>query len=61
MHARDLSNRLSDLLRREHSALADFLVALADFDAKRVWVELGYPSLFAYLHRELRLSKGAAF
>ncbi|BDG05480.1 hypothetical protein [Anaeromyxobacter oryzae] len=41
--------------------MAEFLVALAEFDAKRVWVELGYPSLFAYLHRELGVSKGAAF
>jgi hypothetical protein len=58
--ARDLSSRLAALLRREHGAMADFLVALADFDRKRLWVELGYPSLFYYLHRELGLSKGAA-
>ena len=31
--ARDLTARLADLLRREHAALADFLVALAEFDA----------------------------
>jgi hypothetical protein len=61
MHARDLSTRLSDLLRREQDAMAEFLLALADFDRKRAWVVLGYPSLFAYLHRELGLSKGAAF
>jgi hypothetical protein len=61
MHARDLSARLSDLLRREQDAMAEFLLALADFDRKRVWVELGYPSLFSYLNRELGLSKGAAF
>jgi hypothetical protein len=58
--ARDLSSQLAALLRREHGAMADFLVALADFDRKRLWVELGYPSLFYYLHRELGLSKGAA-
>ena len=61
MHARDLSKRLSDLLRREHVAMADFLVALADFDRRKLWVELGHSSLFSYLHRELGLSKGAAF
>jgi hypothetical protein len=58
--ARDLSSQLAALLRREHCAMADFLVALAGFDRKRLWVELGYPSLFYYLHRELGLSKGAA-
>jgi hypothetical protein len=40
--ARDLSNRLADLLRREHVAMADFLVALAEFDRGRHWVPLGY-------------------
>ncbi|ABS27100.1 HNH endonuclease [Anaeromyxobacter sp. Fw109-5] len=40
--------------------MADFLLALADFDRKKLWRELGHASLFYYLHRELRLSKGAA-
>src|SRR5512142_2286566 len=39
--AREFTVRLQDLLRRERFALADFLVALADFDQHRVWVELG--------------------
>ena len=58
---RDLTKRLAELLRREQGALADFLVALADFDRERRWVELGHTSLFYFLHRELGLSKGAAF
>ena len=56
-----LTKRLAELLSREHGALADFLVALADFDRERRWVELGHTSLFYFLHRELGLSKGAAF
>jgi hypothetical protein len=60
MDARALTEHLAALLRREHDALAEFLVALADFDQRRLWVELGHSSLFYYLHRELRLSKGAA-
>jgi hypothetical protein len=59
-NAQELSARLAALLREEHSALADFLVALASFDERRAWLELGYSSLFVFLHRELRLSKGAA-
>jgi hypothetical protein len=59
-NARDLALRLLDLLRREQSAMADFLVALADFDRRRAWAELGYTSLFHFLHRELGMSKGAA-
>ena len=61
MDTRDLSHRLADLLRREHAALAEFLIALATFDRERRWLELGYTSLFYFLHRELGLSKGAAF
>ena len=58
--ARESTLRLADLLRREHAALADFLVALADFDRQRLWLRLGFASLFDFLHRELGLSRGAA-
>ncbi len=40
--------------------MGDFLLALADFDRKKLWREIGHTSLFYYLHRELKLSKGAA-
>ncbi len=59
--ARDFTHRLQDLLRREHGALAQFIVALAEFDERRLWASLEYGSLFDFLHRELHLSKGAAF
>jgi hypothetical protein len=58
--ARASSLRLTDLLRREHGAMADFLVALADFDRGRLWVQLGHASLFDFLHQELGLSRGSA-
>src|SRR5512146_2152708 len=41
--------------------MADFLVALATFDRDSRWIELGFKSLFDFLHRELGLSKGASF
>ena len=54
MHdTRDLTTRLAELLHREHAALADFLIALADFDRERRWLELGHTSLFYFLYREL--------
>jgi 5-methylcytosine-specific restriction endonuclease McrA len=59
-NARDFTVRLADLLRRERSAMSEFLVLLADFDRRRLWQDLGYASLFSFLHRELGLSKGAA-
>jgi hypothetical protein len=58
--ARESSRRLAVLLRCEQGAMADFLVALADFDRQRLWVQLGHASVFYYLHRDLKLSKGAA-
>src|SRR5690242_21464154 len=58
--ARVQAGRLADLLRRERAEMAEFLLALADFDEQRGWLELGYSSLFYFLHRELGLSKGAA-
>src|SRR5512138_3365934 len=59
-NARESASRLHDLLRCEQGAMANFLVALADFDARRLWLKLGYSSLFVFLHRELGLSKGAS-
>jgi hypothetical protein len=41
--------------------MAEFLVALSDFDKRRGWEALGHANLFAFLHVELRLSKSAAF
>jgi hypothetical protein len=61
LEARKLRDALAALLRKEHGALADFLVALADFDRRRGWEPLGHANLFAFLHAELRLSKSAAF
>lgn len=59
--ARDFARRLADLLRRERDTAAGFLITLADFDARKLWRDLGYASLFSFLHRELGMSKGAAY
>src|SRR3954470_12753647 len=60
-NARMMAGRLADLLRRERTEMAEFLLALAQFDRDRGWLELGHSSLFHFLHRDLALSKGAAF
>src|SRR5512145_637599 len=59
--ARQLTDHLADLLRKERGAMAEFLVALAAFDGERRWAELGHASLFAFLNRELGLPKDSAF
>ncbi len=53
MNAREWSLRHAELLRRERGALADLLLSLAEFDRLAAYRELGYASLFDYLHREL--------
>src|SRR5512133_667650 len=58
--AREFAARLASLLRDERYAMAEFLVALADFDDRKVWMRLGHASLFSFLHRDLGLSKGAS-
>src|SRR5512137_498624 len=60
IQARESSRRLADLLRREHIALADFLVALSEFDRAGGYRRLGFANLFDYLLRELKMSRGAA-
>ncbi len=60
LDARSFHSRLGDLLRVELVALGAFLQALAEFDRRRLFRDLGYASLFDYLHRGLKLSRGAA-
>ena len=59
--AREATNHLAELLRGEHHALAEFLIALSTFDAERRWVELGHRSLFHFITKELGLPNGPAY
>ncbi|MFY3745859.1 HNH endonuclease [Anaeromyxobacter sp. Red801] len=58
--ALEFTNRLIALLRSERHAMAEFLVALAEFDRRGLYRERGHTSLFSFLRRELGLSAGAA-
>jgi hypothetical protein len=58
---RDLVARLAELLAKERTALADFLLALSELNLRRGWAELGYATLYDFLVRELGMSKGTAF
>ncbi len=60
MNAREWSLRHAELLRAERGALAELLLSLAEFDELAMYRELGFASLFDYLHRELGLSRGSA-
>jgi len=60
MNAREFKHHLAELLRREQHAMADFILALSEFDQKKLWRDLEYPSLFSFLRSGLGLSAGAA-
>jgi hypothetical protein len=61
MNAREWSSRIAELARREQSALADLLLAVAEFDGQEGYRQLGFSSLFDFLHREVGLSRGSAY
>jgi hypothetical protein len=47
--------------RTEHRAVADLIAALAELDSRRLFLPLGYSSLFAYCTEALHLSEHAAY
>ena len=58
--SRSFTARLAELLKNERHAMADFLVALAEFDHRRGWLTMGYANFFDFLVRELGLARGTA-
>ena len=58
--ARASSLHLAELLRRENTCKADFLLALLRFEDAGGHRRLGFASLFDYLHRELLLPRSSA-
>jgi hypothetical protein len=61
LEARQLRDSLKLLLREEQAAMADFLVALADFDRRSGWEPLGHANLFAFIRSELGLSPAPTY
>ena len=61
LEARRLRDTIKLLLRKEQAAMADFLVALADFDRRRGWEVLGHASLLSFLVAELGLSTSSTY
>ena len=55
-----LALRLAELAGEEREVQVDFLLHLAVFDARRAYVEAGYPSLWTYCLEVLHLREGAA-
>jgi hypothetical protein len=57
----DLVAELNRLAHRERATTMDLVVHLAEFDARGLYLGLGFPSLFAYCRDVLRLSEHATY
>ena len=55
-----LARRLAALAGDERAVQADFLLHLDEFDRRRAYLPLGFPSLWAYCLTVLHLREGAA-
>lgn len=55
-----LARRLVALAGEERAVQADFLLHLDEFDSRRAYLPLGFPSLWAYCLTALHLREGAA-
>jgi hypothetical protein len=51
---------LSALVRREHDLMSDLLAHLAELDERRLYLDLGFTSLFAYCTEALGFCKSSA-
>src|SRR5580765_534224 len=58
--AREMVERLSSRLENEKRELVLFLMELAEFDGRKLALELGYPSTLGCLVRELGLTESSA-
>jgi len=56
-----LRNDLHAAVARERAATVEVLAHIAEFDARKLYLPAGYPSMYAYCLGELRLSEQAAF
>lgn len=49
------------LARNERTATADFVAGLAEFDRRKLYLGLGFPSIYSYCATQLYLKEGAAY
>ena len=61
MDDQSLLSRLRQLLAQEREHRAEFILHLADYDQRRLYLVAGYPSLFAWLTQAMGLSKASAY
>ena len=58
---RDLLHDYTELLARDRAITAELLAALAEVDARRLYVPAGYPSMYLFCVQELHMSEDEAY
>lgn len=61
MSDRELTVAVARLAQHERSSTAELLAGLEEFDRRRLYLGLGFSSIYAYCRDELHLTDGAAF
>ncbi|MBO9668079.1 MAG: HNH endonuclease [Bdellovibrio sp.] len=56
-----LLEKVKDLVQQERRIQADFLLHLREVETRRLYLEIGYGSLFDYVSKELGYSESAAY
>ncbi|MBI4509577.1 MAG: DUF222 domain-containing protein, partial [Deltaproteobacteria bacterium] len=56
-----LVSRHQSLAKSESEARDDFIITLAEFDRRRLYLPAGFPSLFAWLTERMHFPNAAAF
>ncbi|MDZ4785939.1 MAG: hypothetical protein SGJ02_07675 [bacterium] len=57
----ELTNQIDILRSKERELTLNFLIHLGEFDKRRLYLGLGYPSLFEYCTKKLEYSVGSAY
>jgi len=58
---KELLARISDIAGRERTVSVDLLRHLNEVDRRQLFLEIGYPSLYDYVIKELKFSEGATY
>jgi len=61
LNDRELVAALKNLKGRENHIVAELIRYLSEVDRRKLYLELGYPSLFAYCCKALKYSESAAY
>jgi hypothetical protein len=57
----ELALNLKNMVDQERELLYHIILCIREVDNRRLYLDLGYPSLFAYLTQELKYSESAAY